>query len=110
MLAPRIVTLALALLAPNAETGPRERVEAIILNADGESGSIRTSPEFMAGYPSNYAFGSPCHPTRLASRVIDELFVAMREGLYVRIEARVVKHAETELHCVQTVSFFARAR
>jgi hypothetical protein len=103
------IFLSLLLLAPEAASKPeRERIEAIELDASGQAGVIRTSPEFMRGGDAEYRFGDgPCKGHRLGDRTLEQLMDAMQAKHFVKIAADDRGSAEKPIRCVRRVTFFA---
>jgi hypothetical protein len=103
-----IVSLLTLLASAPEATAPRERVEWIELLADGASGRVATTPEFMQGEEAVYLFGrSGCRS--LDKRTLDELFAAMRAGTLVDIEPGA-KTGDDGPACVEAVRLFAPPR
>jgi hypothetical protein len=103
------ILLSLLLIAPESATKPdRERIESIELDASGQAGVIRTSPEFMRGTNAEYRFGEgACKGSRLGERTLEQLLEAMRERHLVKITADVRGGADAPVQCVRRVTFFA---
>jgi hypothetical protein len=103
------IFLAMLLLAPEPGSKPdRERIESIELDASGQAGVIRTSPEFMRGTNAEYRFGEgACKGHRLGDRTLEQLVAAMREKHMVKITAEARGSADAPTQCVRRVVFFA---
>ncbi len=105
-----LATVLSATLAAEDDTATaraRERVESITLAASGKAGTLVTSPEFMQGTLSTYAFGGRTCKQSLGPRTLEELFVAMRTGALVRIGSEAVTRGGESLACLRSVTFFA---
>jgi hypothetical protein len=103
------ILLATLFLAPEAAPKPdRERIESIELDASGQAGVIRTSPEFMRGTNAEYRFGEgPCKAHKLGDRTLEQLMDAMRAKHLVKITADDRGSEDTAVKCVRRVTFFA---
>lgn len=104
---------ALWLLAPVAHAvdppEPRERIEALEIDASGRSGSIRTRAIHLGGADGVYGFGGgACRAHTLAPATLEALHEALRASQPVRIHgaARVGPNGARTL-CVERVTFFA---
>jgi hypothetical protein len=88
---------------------PRERIEALEIDASGRAGSIRTRPLTLGALGGIYGFGEgACHAHKLAPSTLDALQRALRSGQAIRIHAAPRGDREVEsLQCVERVTFFA---
>jgi hypothetical protein len=87
---------------------PRERIEALQIDASGRAGSIRTRPLTLGALGGTYGFGEgACHAHKIAPSTLDALQRALRSGQAIRVHAARRGDRAVESLCVERVTFFA---
>jgi hypothetical protein len=90
---------------------PRERIEALELDAAGRGGTIRTRSVYLVGEEAHasYGFGQgACRAHTVAPATLDALHEALRSGQLVRIHASARAGTDGDpVKCVERVTFFA---
>lgn len=87
----------------------KERIEVLWLDAQGDSGWIRTVPLYLDDDPAELHFGPAfCgRGHRLGEPTLRALQTALASGQAVRIDAKPVGSGDEARRCVTGVAFFA---
>jgi hypothetical protein len=89
---------------------PKERIEALEIDASGRAGLIRTRPVTLAAAGGTYLFGEgACRAHGIAPSTLEALHHALRTGQSIRVHAARVDREGSPSYCVERVTFFGPA-